>query len=250
MSNPKNNEKYLSFGIVINAQKESANPYQELAQLQATLLKHKEFFVATIIHDKDKDENNYNKITHLHAYIEFPNTKHTKKQLLELLSGCLNIEQIRLSIEPTNNGFLLVQYLTHKNDQNKHQYNYEDILTNNEDLLSIRYNQIYLTKEQRDANLEYDIKTSKTMLEFLERQGIQNAKNYRNVFNDIKREQRLDLDRMLNLDNKLDLFVDWLLEHKRILEQNAKLNEKAYTELMLIYNEIHTRFKEYFSYRN
>lgn len=248
MSAPKNNEKYLSFGVVINAQKESANPFQELAQLQATLLKHKEFFVATIIHDKDKDENNYPKITHLHAYIEFPNTKHTKKQLIDLLSGLLNIDQVRLSIAPTNNGFLLVQYLTHKNDQEKHQYSFTEILTNNDNLLSIRYNQIYISKEQRDANLEYDLKTSKTMLEFLERQGVQNAKNFRAVFNDIKREQHLDLDRMLNLDTKLDNFIEWLLQHKQIIEQNK--NEIAYRELMLIYNEIHTRFREYFSYRN
>lgn len=250
MSQPKNNEKYLSFGIVINATKESANPLNELAPLQATLLKHKEFFVATIIHDKDKDENNYTKITHLHAYIEFANTKHTKKQLLEQLAGLLNIDPIRISIEPTNNGFLLVQYLTHKNDQEKHQYNLEDVLTNNEELLRIRYNQIYLSKEQRDANLEYDIKTSKTMLEFLERQGVQNAKNYRNVFNDIKKEQRLDLDRMISLDNKLDQFIEWLLEHKRIIENSNKDNKEVLRELNIIYNEIHIRFREFFKYRN
>ena len=254
MSTPRNNEKSLFYGVVINSKKESANPYYELAQLQDTLIKQKEFFVATIIHDKDKDINNYPKTTHLHAYIEFTNLKHTKKQLLELLSTCLHIEQNQISIDPTNSNYLLIQYLTHKNDKDKTQYDFENIKSNNEELLTLRYNQEYISKEQRDAHLFDDIQNSKTMLEFISRQGVQNAKSYRNIFQDVKKEQRLDIEHLWNIDTRLENFVDWLLEHKRVLEETIpnelKNTDRTYQEFIRIFGDFKTRFREYFNFKN
>jgi len=253
MSTPKNNEKFSYFGIVINAKKESANPYQELAHLQANLIKHKDFFVATIIHEKDL-ENNLPKTIHLHAYIEFSNLKHTKKQMLELISACLKIEQNQISILPTNNDFLLVQYLTHKNDQEKYQYNFEDILTNNNELLSVKYNKTYITREEQNANLENDIRTCRTMLEFISKQGVANAQKFRNIFNDVKAEQHLNINKMLDLDNKLELFTEWLLEHKRVLEETIEEPNRntdiRYQEFIRIFGDFKTRFREYFNFKN
>ena len=260
----KNNSKNNAFGLVIDPQKESANPYHELAQIQATLLSHREFFVATIIHDKDRDINNYPKTTHLHAYVEM-NSKYTKKQLLEHFSRLLSIDPIRISITVDNNGYLLVQYLTHKNDQTKAQYDFESIKSNNESLLALKYNQSYTSPEERKERLEMDLKEATTLLEFINLQGIETANKYRATFNQVKQEQNLNLDQMSNLVERLDHFIDWINEHKRILDLSLSSTDfdlngaKVLTsdqakerliELDLIYGEIRTRFREFFKYRN
>lgn len=243
------NEKYNSFGLVIDPQKESANPYYELAQLQETLLGCKDFFVATIIHDKDKDKNNYPKITHLHAYIE-PKTKMTKKQCLETFSALLSIDPLRISVDPTNNGYLLVQYLTHKNDQDKTQYSIDLVKTNNTDLLTLKYNEIYVSPTERQEQLKRDIFECKTLSQLVNKQGLENTKKFQTIFNQIKREQGLDLDRFANIIDRLEFFIDWLEEHKRVIKSSEEINEEQLKELLLIYGEIKVRFSEFFKYKN
>lgn len=259
----KNNTKSKAFGLVIDPQKESANPYYELAQIQDTLLSHREFFVATIIHDKDLDENNYPKTTHLHAFVEM-NSTYTKKQLLENFSRLLSIDPIRISVKQDNNGYLLVQYLTHKNNQEKHQYEFSSIKTNNDQLLAVKYNQTYTSPEERKERLEMDLKEATSLLEFINLQGLETANKYRATFNQVKQEQHLNLDQLGNLAEKLDNFIDWLNEHKRVLDLSLSptdydLNgaksltsdqaKERLTELALIYGEIKTRFSEFFKYQ-
>lgn len=246
----KNNTKSNAFGVIIDPEKKSTNPYYELAQLQTTLLGRREFFVATIIHDKDKDSDNLPKTTHLHAYLE-SSVKYTKKQFLELISGFLSIDPIRVSVKTDNNGFLLVQYLTHKNDPNKHQYSVDQVATNNADLFQVKYSQTYINPAERAERLQYDIENAKTLLAFISVQGLDNAKKYQQVFNQVKKEQHLDLDRFANTIDKLDLFIDWLEERKRILTENTDQQAQArLDEFMLVYGEIKTRFREFFRYRN
>ena len=226
----KNNAKYKQFGIVVNAKKESPNPTTELEQLQRQLLKSG-FFVASIIHDKDITEQGEQKQVHLHAYIETPQ-KHTKKQLLSLVVAVLQVEANQVSIQGDNNGFLLVQYLTHKNDQAKHQYPVEKVKTNNIELFGYKYNQKYTDPEARAMYLIADIKACRTLSELMDRQGLETANRYRAYFNQIKQEQQVDLDSILTRYRQLQKVLSELVETIRNYP-NMKPEVKAFQQELI-----------------
>ena len=194
MNDPK--QKYSIFTCVFNADKKSTNPAEELALLQNTLTDNISSFVATIIHDKDLTDNGEPKTIHMHAYIE-TNQKHTKKQFLDMLSELLQIDKQKISVDGTKSNVLMLQYLTHKNQPNKAQYEVDRIITNNKKLLNERMNTQYKTKEQKNNDLLADITNSNTILELAVKQGIETANKYRNTFNQIKQEQKQDYQSLI-----------------------------------------------------
>ena len=153
MNDPK--QKYNNFACVFNADKKSTNPAEEVELLQNTLTELFSF-VATIIHDKDLTDNGEPKTIHMHAYIE-TSEKHTKKQFLDMLTELLKIDRERISIEGTKSDVLMLQYLTHKNQPSKAQYEVDRIITNNKELLAERMNSKYKTKEDKENELNLDI---------------------------------------------------------------------------------------------
>ena len=193
MNDPK--QKYNIFTCVINADKKSTNPAEELELLQNTLTEIQSF-VATIIHDKDLTDNGEPKTIHMHAYIE-TNEKHTKKQFIDILSELLQIDKQKISVDGTKSNVLMLQYLTHKNQPNKAQYEVDRIITNNKELLNERMNTRYKTKEQKNNDLLADITNCKTILELADKQGIETANKYRNTFNQIKQEQKQDYQSLI-----------------------------------------------------
>lgn len=188
MNDPK--QKYNIFTCVFNADKKSTNPADELELLQNTLTEIFSF-VATIIHDKDLTDNGEPKTIHMHAYIE-TNEKHTKKQFLDMLNDLLKIDKQRISVDGTKSNVLMLQYLTHKNQPDKAQYEVDRIITNNKELLAERMNTKYKTKEQKQNDLLNDIKTCTSITELAEKQGVETANKVRNLFNQIKQEQKQD----------------------------------------------------------
>lgn len=82
---------------------------------------------AWIIHDKDEKCDEHGEITpvekHVHAYIEFPNPR-SFKSVAELL----NVPENQVQKVIDKNGIL--QYLIHKNQPDKYQYNFTDITSN------------------------------------------------------------------------------------------------------------------------
>lgn len=216
MNDPK--QKYNIFTCVINADKKSTNPAEELALLQNTLAEIQSF-VATIIHDKDLTDNGEPKTIHMHAYIE-TNEKHTKKQFLDMLTELLKIDREKISVDGTKSNVLMLQYLTHKNQPNKAQYQVDQIITNNKELLTKRMNTQYKTKEQKQNDLLNDIKNCKSIIELADKQGIETANKFRNIFNQIKQEQKQDYQSLLQ---EISLY-------RKILEKiNKVLNEPYIT---------------------
>ena len=140
----------------------------------------KDFFVATIIHNRDT-ENNKPKRTHLHAFIETPE-KYTKKQFLGLLNDLLGINTDQITLELSNNRFLLVQYLIHKNDPTKAQYSRNEIDTNNSELLSKRLDETAPTKADKQHQILNDMLGCQTLTEFCEHQGVEIGNRYRDIF--------------------------------------------------------------------
>ena len=132
----------------------------------------------------------------MHAYIE-TNEKHTKKQFIDILSELLQIDKQKISVDGTKSNVLMLQYLTHKNQPNKAQYEVDRIITNNKELLNERMNTKYKTKEQKNNDLLADITNCKTILELADKQGIETANKYRNTFNQIKQEQKQDYQSLI-----------------------------------------------------
>lgn len=197
--------KYCYFGVIFNAQKESTNPSQELALLQSLLIKSF-YFVATIIHDNWSDyelEKGERTTIHLHAYIE-TESKYTEKRFLQELTTLTNYNENQITLEGSNNDILLLQYLTHKNDKNKYQFSNDLIITNNLDLYTSKYESIYKSKEQRANELISDIRNCRTLLELVDKQGLETANKFRNIFNQIKTEQRLQVDQLDKLARELE----------------------------------------------
>lgn len=192
------NQKSNRYLLVINEDKEKADNHNEadlLKHYSDTLLNYNNFdFVATIIHDKDTLETGEIKRRHLHAFIEL-HEKATLKQLLGELTEVLNINTECLSLTPSNSPYLGVQYLTHKNDSNKYQYNFEDIKTNNQELLSQKYENQYIDPQQK---LFEAITKSKTLTELTKEIGINDALKFRAFFNQIKQEQGAGIDAIIS----------------------------------------------------
>ena len=220
MNDPK--QKYNIFTCVINADKKSTNPAEELALLQNTLLTDIFSFVATIIHDKDLTDNGEPKTIHTHAYIE-TNEKHTKKQFLDMLTELLKIDRERISIEGTKSNVLMLQYLTHKNQPSKAQYEVDRIITNNKELLIERMNTQYKTKEEKENELKTDIKNYKTLLELMEKYGVDTANKVKGLFNQIKEEQKQDYQ---SLVKEIELYKIILRKIYKLLNEPYITNQE------------------------
>lgn len=227
------NKKYQTFDIVLNAKKESTNPLQELVQYCDLLCGSYKSFVATIIHNQDHLDNGELKTIHAHAVIDTP-SKSTEKQVLTMLTNLLQVNANQVQINGSNNDYLPVQYLTHKNQPNKTQYEFNLIKTNQEAMLQARYEQDYISKEERQLHLEMDLIESRTLLDFMKKQGVEIANKYRNLFIDIKKEQRVTLEGLYYALNQAEEFK------KKLVEALSRYTRQdGFIEAQIIENLIH-----------
>lgn len=109
------------FNIVMN---KSAESYNNIDDILSNL---KNVNYAYIVHNKDITNEGEPKAEHKHLILEFTNAR-TFKSISNYFKGA-HIEKI-LYLKSS------IEYLTHKNDKAKYQYNDEDIITNNKDWLN------------------------------------------------------------------------------------------------------------------
>lgn len=143
--------------------------------------------IATIIHDRDVNEDGTAKLPHLHAFVETleeTTLSHRLKEVCEITGATK--EQV--SIDTSNSDFLQVQYLTHKNQPQKAQYPYEDIETNKPEELHQRYYQEY--QEPVDP-IKEALLSSQTLLQLVQTIGYQKANQLRGLFKDLHAENSL-----------------------------------------------------------
>lgn len=202
-----------------------------------------------MIHDKDTLPTGEPKRRHLHAFIEL-NEKATFNQFLAELGELLGINTEAISLEASNSPILGVQYLTHKNDQDKHQYDFNQIKTTNQETLETKYYGQYVSPQEK---LFKAMTTSKSMLELTEKIGIDNAIKVRALFNQIKQEQGANLEAILHyqervinathdLEEKFDKLIEKLSRYfedkqaiKSALGIDKEINEIYYIISTLIF---------------
>lgn len=173
-------------------------PY--LKGYQKTLLSYNQFGEChTQIHDKDiyskedaptLQDIGQHKKTHLHAW--FTTNEVTKGALLRLLAEIMNCKKEQISLEPTLSECLGVQYLTHKNDQEKHQYPFEEIQTTNAEKLEYRYSMKYEEQESESERIRKAVFNAQNLTELCDQVGIENTRKYMGLFDRIRTEKEAE----------------------------------------------------------
>lgn len=145
-----------------------------------------------ITHDSDYNDNDDLVALHHHLVLEFPQ-RIRFKQLMNYLIECFNDDDInRYSIRKPASMFGAIQYLVHKNQPHKHQYQDEEIITNVEfTKLSNILNTLVFSDVEVEANFIEIVKES-TNIELINILGVYRYNTLRNTIKDIRRELHLD----------------------------------------------------------
>lgn len=144
---------------------------------------------AYIVHDKDKHEDNTDKGLHLHLKFILNNNKGPRlSTTLNELSKLLSIDKTAFTIEKMESVAGSLQYLIHKNDPEKHQYDVSEIVSN----LSESELNTYLYAETEDITTDtlIDICTLnwRSKITILKTIGLRYYSRYRGVIADICNE--------------------------------------------------------------
>lgn len=94
--------------------------------------------IAFIQHNEDVDENGELKLNHYHVVLEYENAR-AFESIQKTFKGA--------HIEKCANMNASIQYLTHKNHPNKHQYDFNEITTNDTKWLETSYNAIIVKND-------------------------------------------------------------------------------------------------------
>ena len=231
---PRGNTKSNQFVLVVNSKiKEPLEAtITDLATIQETLIHYSRFkYIFTIIHDKDPE-----KTAHLHAFITLfePITLH---DLLNELIELLNCVSEQISLEPTYNDFLGVQYLIHKNDANKEPYELDNIKSNNNEELLRR---MALKYQNEEDTIREALNTSDTMQDLLTKISLADAKKYQSIWTTLLKERKKDIESLGEAYNQaindynalytfttrlIDTLINTLNEHeKRLINLEDYIN--------------------------
>ena len=133
-----------------------------------------------ILHWKDTKENGEAKRPHMHCVLNLKG-RMTKQSLINKLCELLNIEENRISVESVNNLRSCLRYLIHLDDIDKTKYDYEDILTNDEETLkrAIFYNENLSVEELQE------LCKNMSLVEIIKLLGVEAYKKYRIVILDL-----------------------------------------------------------------
>lgn len=142
---------------------------------------------AFIIHDLDVNDDGEPKRVHIHAYVECKQCKRIMTQL-NSLAGALGFDTLAISAQSASNnpaGFF--QYLIHKNNPEKHQYQASDIVSN----LEKGEVQTMLEADSGNCSLERFIdvcRTAHTFADVLRSVGLETYGKYHRAIDQLWRE--------------------------------------------------------------
>lgn len=138
-----------------------------------------------IVHDNDVDEHGETIRPHIHLVLTGLKRWRVKQLLNDLADALItNVENIQ--IEEVKNITASIQYLIHKNDTSKYQYDYLKIQTNDSDNLVPILNETILTdKVTTDRLIDLILKERIEKLELIKAIGIGSYQHYKSVIKDL-----------------------------------------------------------------
>ena len=187
----ENNNQTKLFDIVIEYSDLNNENIIDFDLLRAVLSGSADFY-AFILHDKDINElTGELKRPHIHIYVKTYN-RTRRLTYLKLLSRNLEIDPNRITIINADNEILRIQYMIHKNNPDKYQYESDHIITNNPEYV----NQILSSDvpPRLTANLLIDIvdQCNYNKIAILQAIGLGNYTRFIRVINMICRENNPD----------------------------------------------------------
>lgn len=192
-----------------------------LKECQDALLSYSGFsFVATILHDRDTNEDGTPKQLHIHAFLEHQEDGSTLATWLTTICELVKAKKEQVSIETSSNKILLLQYLRHDR-KDKVKYNTEEIKTTNEAELLERLNTQYVKPKSDDDLIQEALLNSVNLTELMQTLGAKEANKYRGLYKDLHHDEN-------------DL---WKRNYEELAERHATLIEFI-NELMTEINNV------------
>lgn len=168
------------FAIVISDLQRCKNGLKELLDY----LNSQGFLYFVIMHDKDVDNQGVLIRAHYHVVLRSIKRLRVKQVIHQLCDWMLtNMENIQ--VQEVIDFDASVQYLIHKNNLEKHQYDVNEIITNADNLISIMNETISCVHISTDWLIENIVCNSMNRLELIKAIGIGAYTHYRPVINDL-----------------------------------------------------------------
>lgn len=146
-------------------------------------------FYAFIKHDSDFDEYGEKERNHYHLVLRLKN-QYSKTTIINDIAQKLLINKNIISCRKCLNFVLSVQYLVHKNDKDKYQYDLMDCCTNDSnEFMNCIINNI----SSYEIDIDYLIKLincSDSLFTVYKELGLKNACTYRSIITDLWKERR------------------------------------------------------------
>lgn len=158
--------------------------YQDEIKMLLSELEKNGFSYFAMIHDKDM-QNGVLKRAHLHIVLTSSKLKRAK-QVLYIISDLFLCDDENIQIQECLDLVSSVQYLTHKNNDDKYRYMGEDIITNDFELFKTLYDTDNTKRVITTEILFSLIDSGMTLREIIAYIGIGNYLAYRNVIKDLK----------------------------------------------------------------
>lgn len=140
-----------------------------------------------ILHDKDILEDGTLKTPHIHLVGNLKTNRRRLSSTLNDIADYVECDTLAVSIDKMSDLVGSLQYLIHKNNASKHQYDVKDIITN----LQEGELNTYLNSDSKSMSIEYLIDvicTHPSKLDIMRVIGLTYYHLYRNTINDIYRE--------------------------------------------------------------
>lgn len=138
-----------------------------------------------ILHDKDVNNDGEFKRAHYHCVLSSVK-RYRVKQIINLFVDCLSTNEENIQVMECDNFIACVQYLIHKNDLDKYQYNYKDIISNDSiNLIPILNELIIIDKVTTQKLFDLIFKDGLSRKEIIFSIGIGAYQHYRNTINDL-----------------------------------------------------------------
>lgn len=189
---PLNTKSTGRLGVIIDPiQNKPLNAQIEYlkACMNALLLYSGFKFVATILHDRDTNEDGTLKQVHLHAYLEHEEDGQTIGVWLKTINEITGTKKEQVSIETTSNPILLVQYLRHDRKDEKAKYEASEIMTTNKEELDQRLNAQYIKPKSEDEIIQKALLDSVNLTELMTILGAKEANKYRGLYKDLHHDE-------------------------------------------------------------
>jgi hypothetical protein len=145
-------------------------------------------FVATILHDRDTNEDGTPKQIHVHAFIEHQEDGQTLSDWLKTICEIVKAKKEQVSIETSSNKILLLQYLRHDR-KDKAKYTADEIQTTDRAELETRLNTQYEKPKDDDQALQDALLNSVNLTELMTTLGAKEANKYRGLFKDLHNDE-------------------------------------------------------------